>query len=356
MADHIRLLGDEVEASKWVGYARSRTSGSLTSPIPGVTVRVNQLSGMRQILIRAETGGILFVYGIKNYEWNFIHWAELNPDGKVINEGRSKITVYNDALAWGSYRGKRWGADFYYPDTTYDIVKNGTSVLSGGASVLGIDGKGIYISSHLNDYLWYRDASGLLNDLYFVGPQISSGSSILPLAVGSIADKTYILGFWTGPSQDNYNPGVFLATSAIPNPVPQQLLYRVPLPISPADGLPAYAMGSGPEFFAVYSLPDPAFLRLYDYATGKILAEWLDPTHIVPSWTYINVAVASKYIAIMLVPYLPNGLRSEAMRLYIWKYSKKKGTIILVSKTDISNIMSPYFLMFDMKAAYKGVV
>ncbi len=123
MPDHIRLLGDEVEAAKWVGYARGRGNGSLTSPVPGVTVRANKVGSMNLLTVSAISpleGGL---YVITEDPINYITTIREFSFGlkEKIKKEKTLNARYSFSLAvWGK---DKYGLSFWADSPIY-VYKN----------------------------------------------------------------------------------------------------------------------------------------------------------------------------------------------------------------------------------------
>ncbi len=370
MPDHIRLLGDEVEAAKWVGYARGRGNGSLTSPASGVVVRANKVGSMNLLTISAEGGAFLWVIGF---------------DAGVFSATGVKI----DKVDFSALGREKKREKFIYSNPYAGLVsrfvkawkeKILTEGVNGNGGVYGITKSSYFrqqidkLTGHATGYIEERTFSEVQKSLFWISEQPPSGSIFIePTAIGVYKGDTYIIGgnaqgttiypvpyVYRAISGDVPTAQTYLYTALVAYP----FTYQSPLPLTYPGGA---SVGCGPNFWAAYSwdktTPGSGFLNVYDYPTGSVLYTWSPSaaqSAILQNMTNrynqpTPLTVGSKYIAGLTTEFDPNDLDIvTSSHLFVWEVGKKN--ISLVSETQIAQILNPRGLSFDMRAAYEGKI
>ncbi len=359
MTDHVRLLGDEVEAAKWVGYARGRKNGSLTSPAPGVVVRSNKVGSMNLLTISAEEGGLLWLFGIPIIPKKNIPYVEATAaiSGKISLRIPLKLTFYDKPAYPVSVQV--WGG-----------IKFGEYISSWPVAVG--DSGCLYTDPNAGGGELYDFKHKILKTFVIASSTPSSTVIYETYMITEHKHNTYIMGkhYVNWPAAP-MNVGLFKTTSNLP-----ELLYDIPTqyPIYVNDPLPrtAFIAKGGPLFFAMYLWninTTGGELRVMDYISGAILHTW------VPTAAQSNIlqnlfkpvdsnsisdmiAVSYKYIAIVTRVFSTTNTAPDApytsSYLFIWEVGDKK--LKLLSQTSIKDVITTYSISFDMKSAYEGKI
>ncbi len=370
MPDHIRLLGDEVEASKWVGYARSRGNGSLTSPSPGVVVRANKVGSMNLLTISAEGGLYVWVMGFSPGVIDYTNAFSFYFDKSSIRHRRE------------SYLGTQNTSSMRY------FFMWGDSALSGlGTTQVGIAPYEYlilanYLTGPYVDLRYFATTSGGLGELiytFFVGDvgfgDASGDARLLVTAATVVKGIVYMIGYLQTPAYFYPAPLVFAgidADAASVNfsgyvPPKPDFLYQVAGADDTARAtfLSAHtsgnAIGAGPKFFAMYEWGVNNILRVIDYYTGKLIHSWA-PTNaqadilkhmVYPDGSVMQLAVSSKYIAVATNEVDSSGIVSSS-HFFVWEVTPTK--ITLINDVQIAKILNPRGVGFDMRAAFEGIL
>ena len=362
MPDHIRLLGDEVEAAKWVGYARGRGNGSLTSPAPGIIVRANKIGSMNILTISAEGGAFLWLFGY-NYLLPESHLA-LNMSKKGSVAQKIFITVPGAYLIVQTQYVQIWGR----VDSKFNNVYWLRSI---GEDYISINTDGVYtvynsiptlIGTGGNQIAFYTFKGNLVKWLtisFPVGFSPTTGwfMSIVS-TVGLYKGTTYLIGaegLVGAPDPGESRLAVYKALwdGSLPT-----RLYQIESDYSLVDWvwnpMSHYVVGYGPLFFAAYiwnTIATGGALKVIDYPTGKVLHTWVPNAaqETILAGLYGVLSLSSRYIA----AFTSTDGTYFKFYLFIWVVSDKG--VSLLSMTP-QNTMSPRNMSFDMKAAYEGKI